>query len=170
MNVKISIIDNQAFIQLDGETLTMSEAVLALRSLQTDAAEDLNRAETALVDAERKHGVALADDEEPDRDVLTAVRVDVERARKSVTVIEADLSGVQSEVIAHEPEKMIDAAAQEIEQNTGIRPGLTEAIARRVVLSLDCSSASPRSSTARPRPKWKTSGPASRLSRIGWAR
>jgi predicted nucleic acid-binding Zn-ribbon protein len=132
MSAKVSIIDRKLFVQIDGETLGPPEAILALRSLQAEAADELREAETAMVDAERSHGVALADGEEPDRDIVTAAKADIDLARKAVKTIEADLGRVHAEIVTHEATLMIDTAVADIERDTGIRPDLNESLARNV--------------------------------------
>lgn len=132
MNAKISIIDNQALIQLDDKTMSPTDAVLELQALRGEAAEGLARAEAELAEAERENGAALADGEEPDRDLLAAARGNLAHAQKHIKTIESDLSSVQEAIIAHETNRMIDTAIADIERDTETRPDLNEGIARNV--------------------------------------
>lgn len=133
MSAKVVVLDEQSFIQIDGETLAPPEAILALRSLQAEAADGLRKAETELAEAEREHGIVLADGDEPDRDIVTAAGAGIALAQKAVKSIEADLGRVHAEIVAHESTRMIGTAVADIERDTAARTDLNESLARNVV-------------------------------------
>jgi hypothetical protein len=130
MSTKVSIIDGKPFVQIDGETLSPPEAILMLREKQADTYEELHQAETALADAERNHGAALADGKEPDRDIVTAAKASIDQAQGGVKTIEADLSRIHSKIIDHEAALIFDTAIADIERDTRVRPDLNENLAR----------------------------------------
>jgi len=132
MSAKISIIDGQVFVILDGTTLPAAEAILALRNHRDDARSELSETEAKLADAEKSYADDLAADGDPTKGVIGRCKGDVTKAKKSVVAIESDLARIHAEIVDHEAGKMFSTAIAGIKSDTGIESDLNESVAQNV--------------------------------------